>query len=292
MMRSFRLPCRGSCSRFFGNVLPSVVSHAGCRKYAGSMQSRRVHLISVLSLADEVPEPDIGLRQPATRQAKRVGSGSIVRAIHPHAVQNDSHASRQSHHSAFTSSAFCDMRCPGTKCVASPSVQHAYDVAKHRAAGSSSRVRGTGIKLLEHVLSVRFIPACAGNSSPRSRAVAPAAVHPRVCGEQARRFLLIGGRPGSSPRVRGTVRGAINSFCEIRFIPACAGNSGLRNGTRTSLSVHPRVCGEQGESPTFCKGGNGSSPRVRGTGGSCSSRVWIHRFIPACAGNSIYRPRK
>jgi len=59
LMRSFRLPQRGSCSRSLGNVLRFVVSQAGCRQDAGSMQFRRVHLISVLSLAGDGPEPDI-----------------------------------------------------------------------------------------------------------------------------------------------------------------------------------------------------------------------------------------
>lgn len=42
-----------------GNVLRSVVSREGCRHDAGSMQFRRVHLIGVLSVAGDGPDPDI-----------------------------------------------------------------------------------------------------------------------------------------------------------------------------------------------------------------------------------------
>ena len=53
----------------------------------------------------------------------------------------------------------------------------------------------------------------------------PKTVHPRVCGEQsicARRSSLAF---GSSPRVRGTVYANPDATQQMRFIPACAGNS-------------------------------------------------------------------
>ncbi|MGH8580992.1 MAG: hypothetical protein ACREVK_13055, partial [Gammaproteobacteria bacterium] len=58
-----------------------------------------------------------------------------------------------------------------------------------------------------------------------------AAVHPRVCGEQA---------------VRSPVESSIN-----RFIPACAGNSVAQCVGLKTEPVHPRVCGEQASSTSL-----------------------------------------
>ena len=133
------------------------------------------------------------------------------------------------------------------------------------------------------------------------------AVHPRVCGEQGGPVLVVPGqyrfipacagnsnclrflpkkKPGSSPRVRGTVIRYGDRTHYIRFIPACAGNSAHYNKPRPGKPVHPRVCGEQRSSirgPTMLFG---SSPRVRGTVRISKFLVVIRRFIPACAGNS------
>ncbi len=55
------------------------------------------------------------------------------------------------------------------------------------SAGSSPRMRGTGRPGVGCDADRRFIPAHAGNSAYRSRAVRPRAVHPRACGEQRSR---------------------------------------------------------------------------------------------------------
>ena len=51
-------------------------------------------------------------------------------------------------------------------------------------------------------------------------------------------------------------------------------------------AVHPRGCGEQGANNMAISTGNGSSPRVRGTGFTALHTTAIKRFIPAGAGNS------
>ena len=53
------------------------------------------------------------------------------------------------------------------------------------SAGSSPRVRGTPFIDRRTDLTLRFIPACAGNTAHRRTASAASAVHPRVCGEHA-----------------------------------------------------------------------------------------------------------
>ena len=53
-------------------------------------------------------------------------------------------------------------------------------------------------------------------------------------------------------------------------------------------AVHPRVCGEQRFLRSCTKQNNGSSPRVRGTERNRVPQIRVARFIPACAGNSLY----
>ena len=133
-------------------------------------------------------------------------------------------------------------------------------------AGSSPRVRGTRDGRPVRPALQRFIPACAGNTSPASSTSTATTVHPRVCGEHASRHRPLRLSPGSSPRVRGTRLpwDAIRR-CE-RFIPACAGN------TRASRGRRRAACG--------------SSPRVRGTRLVVRPELNQRRFIPACAGNT------
>ena len=156
--------------------------------------------------------------------------------------------------------------------------------------GSSPRVRGTrAVALALAVSDRRFIPACAGNSSPQPLPLRPRAVHPRVCGELlGHRFAHLGSR-GSSPRVRGTPGVGSANGRHHRFIPACAGNSVRSTSSNTSTPVHPRVCGELGAIQIAADSLDGSSPRVRGTRPTGKGSANSRRFIPACAGNSKSR---
>ena len=108
-------------------------------------------------------------------------------------------------------------------------------------------------------------PACAGNTAPCRNALFSPAVHPRVCGEHWAAERRIISRPGSSPRVRGTLIIISRNIANERFIPACAGNTTRTGRVRTIATVHPRVCGEHAHlvgALILCLG---SSPRVRGT---------------------------
>ena len=172
--------------------------------------------------------------------------------------------------------------------------------------GSSPRVRGTAIRLHPRIDLIRFIPACAGNRRHALLHSGHFAVHPRVCGEQAGDHATPSAAGGSSPRVRGTEWRMAAAITLIRFIPACAGNRPCICTRHFGLTVHPRVCGEQGVYIAAGIGGAGSSPRVRGTGWlwpPSAASVSVHprvcgeqattcrdapssmRFIPACAGN-------
>ena len=153
--------------------------------------------------------------------------------------------------------------------------------------GSSPRVRGTAETRFHKTRHTRFIPACAGNRTPRPPTTPPAPVHPRVCGEQPLIVVRRSGRFGSSPRVRGTDSPASIAASKLRFIPACAGNRITAGGSGGSGSVHPRVCGEQDVVNHETWAGTGSSPRVRGTDIHIRRGHPGRRFIPACAGNRI-----
>ena len=152
--------------------------------------------------------------------------------------------------------------------------------------GSSPRVRGTPVADRRFQVGRRFIPACAGNTT-RSRSTARStSVHPRVCGEHPILVIAALARCGSSPRVRGTphrrgVRRGIR-----RFIPACAGNTISIGWLVTSITVHPRVCGEHPGAELAVRNSVGSSPRVRGTLVLRYAEGSLRRFIPACAGNT------
>ena len=137
-----------------------------------------------------------------------------------------------------------------------------------------------------HPPLVRFIPACAGNTSPGCPGAGVAAVHPRVRGEHACFANSNWHRVGSSPRARGTHSHAIDTSLDGRFIPACAGNTSSTAATSSFSSVHPRVRGEHGIIITIGICRNGSSPRARGTHRIPVSVSHRGRFIPACAGNT------
>ena len=120
------------------------------------------------------------------------------------------------------------------------------EVARQTSDGSSPRVRGTRVAAQRSRRAGRFIPACAGNSRQQRGRLSAAS--------------------GSSPRVRGTRVRSQWERNNDRFIPACAGNSRRRRRLRSTLPVHPRVCGELVTSQHL------QQP--------------LRWFIPACAGNS------
>ena len=92
-------------------------------------------------------------------------------------------------------------------------------------------------------------------------------------------------RPGSSPRLRGTVLLPKSDQSMQRFIPAPAGNRQLQCYYSWAVPVHPRACGEQVNYQQPYAVMRGSSPRLRGTVMQANRRALYRRFIPAPAGN-------
>ena len=132
----------------------------------------------------------------------------------------------------------------------------------------------------------RIIPACAGNTGGHSCREVPHPDHPRVRGEHRGSSTGPPGRPGSSPRARGTHVPSPGPLVVIRIIPACAGNTSAAAHDHYATADHPRVRGEHYAASRLGIRRAGSSPRARGT--LCGTRAALrgNRIIPACAGNT------
>ena len=159
------------------------------------------------------------------------------------------------------------------------------DASKQNINGSSPRVWGTYEHGNGEGKNFRFIPTCVGNIIPGHGSGAPVPVHPHVCGEHPLAFVSTAFRAGSSPRVWGTFRTKALAAGAARFIPTCVGNIACGRTARSSLPVHPHVCGEHGGGKELARNHPGSSPRVWGTYRIQASRKNGERFIPTCVGN-------
>ena len=130
--------------------------------------------------------------------------------------------------------------------------------------GSSPRVRGKRETALDKALTLRIIPARAGQTDFRRLEALPPSDHPRACGANPGMFSSRSVRAGSSPRVRGK-RALANAWTpERRIIPARAGQTCLISLMSASSSDHPRACGANVDEIRGVTGESGSSPRVRG----------------------------
>ena len=138
---------------------------------------------------------------------------------------------------------------------------------------------------------LRIIPAHAGNSCSRDEYAFTMADHPRACGELVIPCARLDAVGGSSPRMRGTPRGALVKRLGARIIPAHAGNSGRDRRTLIVVSDHPRACGELAHVIIPENFSHGSSPRMRGTLDVKGCHGYFSRIIPAHAGNSKRRTR-
>ena len=186
---------------------------------------------------------------------------------------------------------------------------------------------------------LRFIPACAGNTVRANTFRGPDGIgsSPPVRGTRLAHLVRIkAGVTGSSPPVRGTheitsgsrsdyghgssppVRGTHCSYDSVsdvfnpRFIPACAGNTVIRDLRLTKRPgrfipacagntpsrrygdfpctepVHPRLCGEHPPWKRCALAISRFIPACAGNTRQTQRRdpLLVNRFIPACAGNT------
>ena len=139
---------------------------------------------------------------------------------------------------------------------------------------------------------VRLIPARAGKTQVRGRPRAAAGAHPRACGENLVTVPRQSGKTGSSPRVRGKRRLALEPLDERRLIPARAGKTRLQSGRAPHQPAHPRACGENLHVYWLHLSERGSSPRVRGKHCRRQTNSFLLRLIPARAGTTGSNPRR
>ena len=133
----------------------------------------------------------------------------------------------------------------------------------------------------------RFIPALAENTGRQWFLTLCQTVHPRARGEHEGESCIIPPNSGSSPRSRGTLCLVFFVACQIRFIPALAGNTDAVLLVDNWITVHPRARGEHQCNPDSMGSYSGSSPRSRGTPLHTHIGPQLDRFIPALAGNTF-----
>ncbi len=152
--------------------------------------------------------------------------------------------------------------------------------------GLSPLARGTHVNTILYRLSVRFIPAGAGNTLFVARRLMSISVYPRWRGEHAVQNFLKRFNCGLSPLARGTQRQVVAALRGRRFIPAGAGNTYIRAKNKATATVYPRWRGEHPLPVIQLHCQCGLSPLARGTLHGYASSQRRSRFIPAGAGNT------
>ena len=147
-------------------------------------------------------------------------------------------------------------------------------------------MRGKPANTASFMLTVRIIPARAGQTIGCGSSVPARPDHPRACG--ANEHGQADGHPhvGSSPRVRGKPLDAGLPFQLVRIIPARAGQTNMDRQMATLMSDHPRACGANLLPTRTMPFASGSSPRVRGKPVVETIHVDLPRIIPARAGQT------
>ena len=129
-----------------------------------------------------------------------------------------------------------------------------------------------------------IIPAYAGLTRPLVGAPNGRRDHPRACGAHFFSVPLLMRKPGSSPRMRGSLTAAIAAICAAGIIPAHAGLTECILSQVGGLRDHPRACGAHSASPIFVRALMGSSPRMRGSHYESGRKIPDEGIIPAHAG--------
>ncbi len=138
-------------------------------------------------------------------------------------------------------------------------------------SGLSPLARGTHVNTILYRLSVRFIPAGAGNTLFVARRLMSISVYPRWRGEHAVQNFLKRFNCGLSPLARGTHTPLSNS-CDLP-------------------TVYPRWRGEHIDPEQQYAQTDGLSPLARGTLHGFGFLFDGRRFIPAGAGNTYIRAK-
>ncbi len=139
------------------------------------------------------------------------------------------------------------------------------------------------------MLRVGSIPAYAGETFDGSNLVKTSGVDPRVCGGDRKIGDVLGRMPGRSPRMRGRHCRGIEKWCNLRSIPAYAGETQTASPAGWPGKVDPRVCGGDREFIRQHDLEAGRSPRMRGRRPLADRQRRRRRSIPAYAGETHAR---
>ena len=134
-----------------------------------------------------------------------------------------------------------------------------------KRCGLSPLARGTLWYLCLLPVSVRFIPAGAGNTSNYQPARKFTSVYPRWRGEHISKDYWREVDNGLSPLARGTLLDIPEHCADLRFIPAGAGNTNQAEYSINPSTVYPRWRGEHSSTPARRVRVSGLSPLARGT---------------------------
>ena len=155
--------------------------------------------------------------------------------------------------------------------------------------GSSPRMRGKPLQLIECIRCNRIIPAHAGQTFCCSLYFSVWSDHPRACGANPLQMIVNSSPYGSSPRMRGKLGRLGLSLRCLRIIPAHAGQTASTHRLAPASADHPRACGANCLIALTVLIGYGSSPRMRGKPEREGGDVDPLRIIPAHAGQTHER---
>ena len=162
--------------------------------------------------------------------------------------------------------------------------------ASRTCSGRSPRARGSPCLRARGARLPGAIPACAGEPSSLSFWCGAGAGDPRVRGGAGRGRGSVSGPRGRSPRARGSPSWALVGPNTPGAIPACAGEPDGGNDAGLTHGGDPRVRGGARGTVSRWIGGQGRSPRARGSRLRSSARRVRLGAIPACAGEPATPP--
>ena len=109
--------------------------------------------------------------------------------------------------------------------------------------GSSPRMRGSQLRIINGINETGIIPAHAGLTALTIAFSRSAKDHPRACGAHRLRHKLQSCHPGSSPRMRGSLIVQHRCTTHTGIIPAHAGLTSQSLQGQNLAGDHPRACG-------------------------------------------------
>ena len=156
--------------------------------------------------------------------------------------------------------------------------------------GSSPHARGAPVGVLDADAPAGIIPACAGSTTSTAAQTGGSRDHPRMRGEHWVAQLTRLWSGGSSPHARGARFYHFMNGDGVGIIPACAGSTTARIGSRCAGWDHPRMRGEHFDQIDSQSERGGSSPHARGARAKLIRVLVGRRIIPACAGSTPTTP--